>query len=75
MVSGLRWPNNSPISLSEELAEGVATLLRAALKLPGNGGLRPWIYHCLLGLLSVSDLRLGEAQNLEHRARSSSQAG
>jgi len=40
-------------------------LLRAALKLPGNGGLRPWTYHCLFGLLSVSGLRVGEAQNLE----------
>jgi hypothetical protein len=45
----------------------IEALLRAALKLPGNGGLRPWIYHCLLGLLSVSGLRLGAAQNLELR--------
>jgi integrase/recombinase XerD len=43
----------------------IEALLRAALKLPGNGGLRPWTYHCLFGLLSVSGLRLGEAQNLE----------
>ena len=43
----------------------VEALLRAALKLPGNGGLRPWTYHCLFGLLSVSGLRLSEAQNLE----------
>ena len=27
--------------------------------------LRPWIYYCLFGLLSVSGLRLGEARNLE----------
>ena len=27
--------------------------------------LRPWTYHCLFGLLSVSGLRLGEARNLE----------
>ena len=27
--------------------------------------LRPWVYHCLFGLLSVSGLRLGEARNLE----------
>jgi integrase len=40
-------------------------LLRAALKLPGRGGLRPWTYHCLFGLLSVSGLRIGEARNLE----------
>ena len=40
-------------------------LLRAALELPGRGGLRPWTYHCLIGLLSVSGLRIGEARNLE----------
>lgn len=40
-------------------------MLRAALRLPSNGGLRPWTYHCLFGLLSVSGLRLGEARNLE----------
>jgi integrase/recombinase XerD len=31
--------------------------------LPGR--LRPWTYHCLFGLLSVSGLRLGEARDLE----------
>jgi integrase/recombinase XerD len=30
-----------------------------------RGKLRPWVYYCLFGLLSVSGLRLGEAQNLE----------
>lgn len=40
-------------------------LLRAALTLPGRGGLRPWTYYCLFGLLSVSGLRIGEARNLE----------
>lgn len=43
-------------------------LLSAALKLPYHqerGKLRPWIYHCLLGLLSVSGLRVSEARNLE----------
>jgi hypothetical protein len=29
------------------------------------GKLRPWVYYCLFGLLSVSGLRLGEARNLE----------
>src|SRR5439155_26875906 len=43
----------------------IQELLCAALKLPGNGGLRPWTYYCLFGLLSVSGLRVGEAQNLE----------
>src|SRR5437870_2441452 len=27
--------------------------------------LRPWVYYCLLGLLSVSGLRLGEARSLQ----------
>jgi integrase len=40
-------------------------LLQAALKLPCGSGLRPWTYHCLFGLLSVSGLRIGEACNLE----------
>ena len=43
----------------------IEALLCAALKLPADGGLRPWTYHCLFGLLSVSGLRVGEAQNLE----------
>jgi len=43
----------------------IRSLLRAALKLPANGGLRPWTYYCLFGLLSVTGLRLGEARNLE----------
>ncbi len=43
----------------------ISGLLRVALKLPCSGGLRPWTYHCLFGLLSVSGLRLGEARNLE----------
>jgi integrase/recombinase XerD len=30
-----------------------------------RGALRPWVYYCLFGLLSVSGLRLGEARNLE----------
>lgn len=45
----------------------IRALLRAALKLPCSGGLRPWIYHCLFGLLSVSGMRLGEARNLERQ--------
>lgn len=48
--------------------EEVRSLLHAALKMPcrwERGKLRPWVYHCLFGLLSVSGLRLGEARNLE----------
>jgi integrase/recombinase XerD len=46
----------------------IRSLLRAALDMPcryKRGELRPWTYHCLFGLLSVSGLRLGEARNLE----------
>jgi len=48
--------------------EEIRSLLRAALDMPcryERGALRPWTYHCLFGLLSVSGLRLGEARNLE----------
>src|SRR5262249_43530557 len=40
-------------------------LLAAARSLPPAGGLRSWRYYCLLGLLSVTGLRLGEALNLK----------
>ena len=46
----------------------IQDLLRAALNLPyryERGALRPWIFHLLFGLLSVSGLHLGEARNLE----------
>lgn len=46
----------------------IGSLLRAALNMAcryKRGALRPWTYHCLFGLLSVSGLRLGEARNLE----------
>jgi integrase/recombinase XerD len=43
----------------------IRALVNAALNLPANGGLRPWTYHCLFGLLSVTGMRVGEAQNLE----------
>ena len=45
----------------------IESLLRAALGMQcryAGGELRPWVYYCLLGLLSVSGLRLGEARNL-----------
>lgn len=44
------------------------SLLNAAIKMPyryERGALRPWTFHCLFGLLSVSGLRLGEARNIE----------
>jgi integrase/recombinase XerD len=43
----------------------IRSLLGAALSLPARSRLRPWTYHCLFGLLSVTGLRLGEACNLE----------
>jgi integrase/recombinase XerD len=46
----------------------IRDLLGAALTMPcryERGALRPWVYYCLFGLLSVSGLRLGEARNLE----------
>jgi integrase len=48
----------------------IRSLLRAALNMPccyERGKLRPWVYYCLFGLLSVSGLRLSEARNLEIR--------
>lgn len=43
----------------------IERLLAAARLLPPAGGLRSWKYHCLLGLLSVTGLRIGEALNLK----------
>ena len=46
----------------------IRRLLRATLDMPCRceaRKLRPWTYHCLFGLLSVSGLRLGEARSLE----------
>lgn len=46
----------------------IQSLLSAALKLPHyyeRDALKPWTYHCLLGLLSVTGLRVSEARNLE----------
>ena len=48
--------------------EEIHRLLRAALEIRCHyerGSLRPWIYYCLLGLLSVTGLRPGEARDLE----------
>ena len=48
--------------------EEIVSLLRAALNMPcryERGELRPWVYYCLFGLLTVSGLRPGEARNLE----------
>ena len=42
----------------------VRRLLGQALQLPSASGLRPWTFHALLGLLSVTGLRVGEALRL-----------
>jgi integrase/recombinase XerD len=44
--------------------EEIRRLLHAALNLP-KIGLRPITFYCFIGLLSVSGLRVGEAQNLK----------
>jgi integrase/recombinase XerD len=43
----------------------IQRLLVAAKRLPPTGGLRPWTYHCLFGLLAVAGLRISEAINLK----------
>ncbi len=46
----------------------VRRLLAAALKLPTtwhSTPLRPWVFHCLLGLLATTGLRMSEALNLQ----------
>lgn len=48
--------------------EEVQRLLTAALQLPtdrSSWALRPWTFHCLLGLLSVAGLRISEALDLK----------
>ena len=47
--------------------EEIQRLLAAAKGLSPSNGLRPWTYHCLLGLLAVSGLRISEAIKLERK--------
>jgi len=44
--------------------EEIQRLLECALNLAPRTGLRPWTYHCLVGLLAVAGLRLGEVLRL-----------
>jgi integrase len=44
--------------------DDVERLLARASCLPPQDGLRPWTYYCLLGLLGVTGMRLGEALRL-----------
>jgi integrase len=45
--------------------EEIVRLLRCALELTPVDGLRPRTYHCLLGLLGVTGIRIGEAIRLQ----------
>jgi integrase len=42
----------------------VEQLLEAARSMHATHSLQPWTYHCLLGLLAVTGLRISEALNL-----------
>lgn len=44
--------------------EQIVQLLEAAKNMPAAHSLQPWTYHCLLGLLTVTGLRISEALNL-----------
>jgi integrase len=56
-----RPPRAQPYFYSDQ---EIRTLLKAATTRPSIDPMRPWTYHCLLGLLAVTGLRLGEAINL-----------
>jgi integrase/recombinase XerD len=56
-----RPPRAQPYFYSDQ---EIRTLLKAAKTRSSIDPLRPWTYHCLLGLLAVTGLRLGEALNL-----------
>jgi integrase/recombinase XerD len=45
----------------------IQQLLQAARNMPAQFKLQPFTYHCLLGLLAVTGLRISEALNLECR--------
>jgi integrase/recombinase XerD len=42
----------------------IRQLLQAARNMPATHSLQPWTYHCLLGLLAVTGLRISEALDL-----------
>lgn len=44
--------------------EEIRSLLKAALRLPPAGGLRPWTYYCLFGILAVTGMRISEVLSL-----------
>src|SRR5260370_5292325 len=57
-----RYHRRAPYLYTDEETERI---LAAALALPPASGLRRWTYFMLIGLLSVTGLRPGEAVNLE----------
>ena len=57
-----RYHRRAPYLYTDEETEKI---LAAALALPPASGLRRWTYFTLIGLLSVTGLRPGEAVNLE----------
>jgi integrase/recombinase XerD len=46
--------------------EEIRGLMEAALRLRPKGGLRPWTYYYLFGLLPVTGMRISEALSLQH---------
>ncbi|WP_244168816.1 tyrosine-type recombinase/integrase [Paraburkholderia tuberum] len=57
-----RYHRRAPYLYTEEKSQKI---LAAALALPPASGIRRWTYFTLIGLLSVTGLRPGEAVNLE----------
>ena len=62
-------PYRPPRARPYVYADGeIRRLVRVARTMPysyARSALRPWVYSCLLGLLSVSGMRVSEARNLE----------
>ena len=56
------WKRAKPYVYSD--AE-IDALLKAALALPPEDGLRRWTYHTLFGLIAVTGMRISEAMGLE----------
>ena len=55
------YQRSAPFFFSDE---NIRALLRGALAMPAQDGLANYTYHCLLGLISVSGMRISEALNL-----------
>lgn len=55
------YQRRAPFFFSDD---DIRRLLRAAMALPARDGLRNHTYHCLIGLLTVTGMRISEALNL-----------